>query len=132
MGTITIGIDLAKATFSTCTLAAAGRVVQRRDLDHEAFSQWLFTEVQSGNAWRTGELANGGNGTTTEDAFMPHAKGKDIMRPELTGSSLRNCWGQRRTFVHRHRRCPARVQCRAARERAKLLPREVGRHCCYP
>ncbi len=42
MGTITIGIDLAKARFSTCTLDAAGRVVQRRDLDREAFSQWLL------------------------------------------------------------------------------------------
>lgn len=35
------------------------------------------------------ELANGGIGTTTEDAFMPYAKGKNIMYPELTGSSLR-------------------------------------------
>lgn len=32
MGTITIGIDLAKVTFSACTADAAGRVVQRRDL----------------------------------------------------------------------------------------------------
>jgi transposase len=47
MGTITMGIDLAKVTFSTCTLDAVGRVIQRRDLKREAFSQWL-SQVPAG------------------------------------------------------------------------------------
>lgn len=42
MGTITIGIDPAKARFSTCTQDAAGRVIQRRNLDREAYSHWLL------------------------------------------------------------------------------------------
>ena len=37
------------------------------------------------------EQVNGGIGITVEDAFMPYEKGKDIMCPEVTGSSLRNC-----------------------------------------
>jgi hypothetical protein len=30
-------------------------------------------------------------GTTTDEAFMPYAKGKSFMCPKLTGRSLRNC-----------------------------------------
>lgn len=41
MGTITIGVDLAKQVFSVCTLNAAGRVQERRDLRRETFIQWL-------------------------------------------------------------------------------------------
>ena len=37
----TIGIDLAKSAFSTCTVDASGRVLQRQDLRREAFSMWL-------------------------------------------------------------------------------------------
>lgn len=37
----TIGIDLAKSAFSTCTVDAGGRVLQRQDLRREAFSVWL-------------------------------------------------------------------------------------------
>ena len=41
MHNITIGIDLAKSVFSTCTVDATGRVVQRQDLRREAFATWL-------------------------------------------------------------------------------------------
>ena len=41
MRNITIGIDLAKSVFSTCTVDATGRVVQRQDLRREAFATWL-------------------------------------------------------------------------------------------
>lgn len=41
MGTITIGIDLAKHTFSTCRMDAHGRVTGRRDLGRAAFAAWL-------------------------------------------------------------------------------------------
>jgi transposase len=41
MGTITIGIDLAKSVFSTCELDGNGRVVQRKELHRDAFSAWL-------------------------------------------------------------------------------------------
>ena len=41
MHNITIGIDLAKSVFSTCTVDATGRVVQRQDLRREAFASWL-------------------------------------------------------------------------------------------
>ena len=41
MRNITIGIDLAKSVFSTCTVDATGRVVQRQDLRREAFASWL-------------------------------------------------------------------------------------------
>ena len=41
MRSITIGIDLSKSVFSTCTLDAGGRVVQRQDLRRNAFAAWL-------------------------------------------------------------------------------------------
>ena len=41
MHNITIGIDLAKSVFSTCTVDATGRVLQRQDLRREAFASWL-------------------------------------------------------------------------------------------
>ena len=41
MHNITIGIDLAKSVFSTCTVDATGRVFQRQDLRREAFASWL-------------------------------------------------------------------------------------------
>lgn len=47
MGTITIGIDLAKQLFSVCEVDAGGRVRQRKDLRRDAFSAWL-PQVPSG------------------------------------------------------------------------------------
>ena len=41
MGTITMGVDLAKQVFSVAELDAGGRVRQRRDLKREAFAAWL-------------------------------------------------------------------------------------------
>ena len=41
MGTITIGIDLAKSVFAACELDGGGRVSQRRELRREPFAQWL-------------------------------------------------------------------------------------------
>ena len=41
MHNITIGIDLAKSVFSTCTVDATGRVLQRQDLRREAFASGL-------------------------------------------------------------------------------------------
>lgn len=41
MRTITIGVDLAKQVFSVCSVDAAGRIQERRDLRREAFIQWL-------------------------------------------------------------------------------------------
>ena len=41
MRTITIGVDLAKQVFSVCSVDAAGRVQDRRELRREAFKQWL-------------------------------------------------------------------------------------------
>ncbi len=41
MGTITIGIDLEKLLFSTCSMDEGGHVLQRRELRREAFIAWL-------------------------------------------------------------------------------------------
>lgn len=41
MNTITIGVDLAKNTFSACEVNASGRVLQRLDLRRDEFSTWL-------------------------------------------------------------------------------------------
>ena len=41
MGTITMGVDLAKQVFSVAELDAGGRVRQRRDLKRDAFAAWL-------------------------------------------------------------------------------------------
>jgi len=41
MRTITIGLDLAKQVFSTCSVDAAGVVRERKDLRRDAFIQWL-------------------------------------------------------------------------------------------
>ena len=41
MGTITIGIDLAKNVFSACMVDARGHVLQRRELGREALAVWL-------------------------------------------------------------------------------------------
>ena len=41
MGTITIGVDLAKNLFSVCELDGGGHVVRRQDLHREAFAVWL-------------------------------------------------------------------------------------------
>lgn len=41
MGTITMGVDLAKQVFSVAELDGSGRVRQRRDLKREAFAAWL-------------------------------------------------------------------------------------------
>ena len=41
MGTITIGVDLAKQAFSACEVDAGGRVRQRKDFRRDAFSAWL-------------------------------------------------------------------------------------------
>lgn len=45
MRTITIGIDLAKQCFSTCTLDGSGAVLQRRDLRRDAFAVWLAQQA---------------------------------------------------------------------------------------
>lgn len=47
MRTITIGVDLAKQVFSVCSVDAAGRVQDRRELRREAFRKWL-TSVPAG------------------------------------------------------------------------------------
>lgn len=41
MSTITIGIDLAKSVFSTCTVDGQGHVLDRKDLKRDAFVLWL-------------------------------------------------------------------------------------------
>ena len=41
MGTITIGVDLAKSVFSVCEVDGAGRVLRRMDLKRDAFVTWL-------------------------------------------------------------------------------------------
>lgn len=41
MRTITIGVDLAKEVFSVCSVDDVGRVLERRELRRNAFSQWL-------------------------------------------------------------------------------------------
>ena len=38
MSTITIGIDLAKQSFSACEMDAGGRVRQRKDFRRDAFA----------------------------------------------------------------------------------------------
>lgn len=44
MGTITLGVDLAKHVFSTCEVDGCGRVLRRRDLKRDAFSAWLVQQ----------------------------------------------------------------------------------------
>ena len=41
MGTITIGVDLAKSVFSVCEVDASGHVLPRQDLRREPFGLWL-------------------------------------------------------------------------------------------
>ena len=41
MNTITVGVDLAKNTFSVCQVDAQGRVLQRQDFSRAAFAAWL-------------------------------------------------------------------------------------------
>lgn len=41
MSTITIGVDLAKCVFSTCSVDGTGHVLQRRDFKRGAFAVWL-------------------------------------------------------------------------------------------
>lgn len=41
MGTITIGVDLAKSTFAVCVVDPRGRVRERRNLKRDAFGLWL-------------------------------------------------------------------------------------------
>lgn len=42
MNTITVGVDLAKLTFSVCRVDEHGRVVSRHDFRREAFAAWLM------------------------------------------------------------------------------------------
>ena len=44
MGTITMGVDLAKQVFSVSELDSSGRVRQRRDLKRDAFAAWLVQQ----------------------------------------------------------------------------------------
>jgi len=44
MGTITMGVDLAKQVFSVSELDGNGRVRQRRDLKRDAFAAWLVQQ----------------------------------------------------------------------------------------
>jgi len=41
MGTITIGVDLAKQVFSMCEVDATGQILKRLTLKRDAFSIWL-------------------------------------------------------------------------------------------
>ena len=41
MTTITIGVDLAKQVFSTCTVDVSGRVQKRKDFQRDDFAAWL-------------------------------------------------------------------------------------------
>lgn len=41
MRTITIGVDLAKQSFSACEMDAGGRVRERKDFRRYAFAAWL-------------------------------------------------------------------------------------------
>ena len=41
MGTITLGVDLAKRVFSVCAMDAAGHVMWRQELKRDAFAAWL-------------------------------------------------------------------------------------------
>ncbi len=41
MGTITVGVDLAKQVFSVCVVDGSGRVGQRCDLKRDALAAWL-------------------------------------------------------------------------------------------
>ena len=41
MNTITIGVDLAKVSFSACETDSGGRVRQRKDFRRDAFAAWL-------------------------------------------------------------------------------------------
>ena len=75
MSTITIGVDLAKSTFSSCETDAAGHVLRRQEFKRDAFAHWLAqlpagtllameacsgasplptnTRAKSGPCWRT-------------------------------------------------------------------------------
>lgn len=41
MGTISLGVDLAKCTFSVCEMEETGRVLRRREFRRDAFAAWL-------------------------------------------------------------------------------------------
>ena len=41
LGTITLGVDLAKRVFSVCEMDAAGHVLRRQELKRDAFAAWL-------------------------------------------------------------------------------------------
>ncbi|SRR5579875_745907 len=41
MGTISLGVDLAKCVFAVCEIDAAGRVVRRREFKRDAFAMYL-------------------------------------------------------------------------------------------
>lgn len=41
VGTITVGVDLAKQVFSVCVVDGSGRVGQRCDLKRDALAAWL-------------------------------------------------------------------------------------------
>jgi transposase len=41
MSTISLGVDLAKCTFSVCEMDGSGRVLKRRDLRRDAFAVYL-------------------------------------------------------------------------------------------
>ena len=48
VGTITVGVDLAKQVFSICEVEGAGRVLRRQDFRRDAFSAWL-AQVPAGS-----------------------------------------------------------------------------------
>lgn len=51
MGTITLGVDLAKSVFSVCEVDGAEHVRERRELKREAFAVWL-AQRPAGAWWR--------------------------------------------------------------------------------
>lgn len=55
MGTITVGVDLAKQVFSVCEAGESGRVLCRRDLRRDAFAAWL-AQLPTGSVVGDGSL----------------------------------------------------------------------------
>lgn len=71
MRTITIGVDLAKQVFSVCSVDAAGRVQERRELRRDAFSVWRTCLPGPSWRWRPAAVRTTGRGVARTTGCSP-------------------------------------------------------------
>lgn len=91
MGTITLGVDLAKSVFSVCEVDGSGHVLRRLDLKRDAFAAWLAQlPAGAGVAMEACSGAHHWARRCLEYGLQPRIMAAQFVKPFRKGGTTKN------------------------------------------